>query len=134
MSILSILKPKYKYDTNRAEIEAEIKMLKDVLQAAGITYKTGEVLTIEAQRTWLISQLKHVPYMIIGCSERNGYWSKENTVLQTKVRNLEGELDTLKMLLELTEEDKQEWAKHKELFRFMLMKNKLLIEMSGKRD
>ncbi len=59
------------FSFQKEEIKAEIKMLRDVLYAAGISYKTDEILSLSEQRAWLISRMMHLPELIVQLREEN---------------------------------------------------------------
>jgi hypothetical protein len=79
MSILSILKPKYKYDPFTAEIEAEITMLQHVLSSAGVPILNHEHLNNSEFRTYLISQMKYVIGVIDELQKISAIQLKEDT-------------------------------------------------------
>ncbi|MEN6554564.1 MAG: hypothetical protein ABFC34_16960 [Methanobacterium sp.] len=60
-----------------AEVKAEIKMLRKVLCAAGISCDAGEQMTDTEYRTFLISQLKPIPWIIEDLRRQNEMLEKE---------------------------------------------------------
>ena len=110
-----------------AEINAEIEMLRRVIEAHGIDDKAPhDIKNLSEIRTWYISRLKFIPDIIE--FENNEAKKKYEDVykLKTALEEKDKEIETLKALLEWSKEDEQEWKVYKGIFSFMVKKNKVM--------
>jgi len=110
-----------------AEINAEIEMLRRVIEAHGIDDKAPhDIKNLSEIRTWYISRLKFIPDIIE--FENNEAKKKYEDVykLKTALEEKDKEIETLKALLEWSKEDEQEWKAYKGIFSFMVKKNKVM--------
>ena len=116
-----------------AEINAEIEMLRRVIEAHGIDDKAPhDIKNLSEIRTWYISRLKFIPDIIE--FENNEAKKKYEDVYKLKaaLEEKDKEIETLKTLLEWSKDDEREWKEHKEIFSFMSKKNKVMNDYCKK--
>jgi len=114
-------------DPRNAEIIAEIAVIRSVL----VIYEQDclppdDIITLSEIRTWYISRLKHIPEIIEWENQERKTHSVDVYKLKAEIRDKDKEIETLKMLLEWSKEDEQEWKDHKGIFNFMVKKYKVL--------
>jgi len=110
-----------------AEINAEIKMLRRVLGIYGIGDPAPyDIKNLSEIRTWYISRLKIIPEIVEFENKEAKKKHEDVYKLKDELRAKENEIETLKALLEWSNEDEQEWKDHKEIFNFMVKKNRVM--------